>query len=138
MPKFSEKDRKSLLSNRFVKSVSLSQVQFTSEFKLKAIKMQDDGLAPSDIFLKLGIDPGLFLVAYPKKCLFRWRKIFEKSGEDGLEERRGTVSSGRPKKAKLEGEKALRAQIALLEAEVDFLKKLRALEKKVEPKKGSR
>jgi transposase len=137
MSKFTEKDRKLLLSNRFVKSVSSSQVLFTPEFKLKALKMHAEGLSPSNIFLKLGIDPNLFLIEYPKKCLSRWSKIVEKSGEVAIKEERRGKGGGRPKKSKLVGEKELRAKIAILEAEVDFLKKLRALGDKSESKKGS-
>lgn len=128
MPSFSDKDRKSLESNPLVKSVGPNQVQFTTKFKIKALKFHNDGLRPSDIFLKLGVDPNLFLKDYPKKCLARWKKIVEKHGEEGLkEERRGSGATGRPKKAELHGEKALRARIAILEAENDFLKKLKAL-----------
>lgn len=139
MPDFSEKDRRSLESNPLVQSVGLSQVQFTSKFKLKALKLHSDGLKPSDIFLKLGVDPNLFLKDYPKKCLNRWKKIMDTHGKEGLEqERRGKGAKGRPKKAELKDEKALFARIAYLEAENDFLKKLRALAEKPENKKRIR
>lgn len=139
MSDFSEKDRRSLESNPLVKSVGPNQVQFTAKFKLKALKLHSEGFAPSDIFLKLGVDPILFLKEYPKKCLSRWKKIVETHGEKGLEqERRGKGASGRPKKAELKNEKALLARIAYLEAENDFLKKLRALGEKPENKKRTR
>lgn len=139
MSDFSEKDRRSLESNPLVQSVGPNQVQFTSKFKLKALKLHGEGLRPSDIFLKLGVDPNLFLQNYPKKCLSRWRKIVELHGEKGLEqERRGRGANGRPKKAELKTEKALLERIAILEAQVDFLKKLRALDEAPESKKRSR
>ncbi len=139
MSDFSEKDRRSLESNHLVESVGPNQVQFTSKFKLKALKLHDEGLRPSDVFLKLGVDPNLFLKDYPKKCLSRWRKIVDTHGENGLEEeRRGKGATGRPKKAELKDEKALLARIAYLEAENDFLKKLRALDEIPESKKRSR
>lgn len=133
---FSDKDRRSLESNPLVQSVGLNQVQFTVKFKLKALKLHAEGLRPADIFLKLGVDPNLFLKDYPKKCLSRWKKIIEIHGEKGLEqERRGKGATGRPKKADLKDEKDLLARIAYLEAENDFLKKLRALAEKPENKK---
>ncbi len=139
MSNFSEKDRRSLESNPLVESVGPNQVQFTPKFKLKALKLHDEGLRPSDIFLKLGVDPNLFLKEYPKKCLSRWRRIVELHGTKGLEqERRGKGSTGRPKKAELKTEKALLERIAILEAQVDFLKKLRALGEEPESKKHSR
>ncbi len=131
MSHFSDKGRRSLESSSWIKSVGANQVQFTAQFKLKALELQSEGLGPADIFLKLGIDPNLFLKNYPKKCLYRWRKIVEAHGPQGLEqERRGTGSTGRPKKEKPKGERALLERIAFLEEQVDFLKKLRALAEK--------
>lgn len=136
---FSDKDRRSLESNPMVQSVGPNQVQFTAKFKLKAIQLHAEGLRPSTIFLKLGVDPNLFLENYPKKCIARWKKIVEAHGEKGFEqERRGKSATGRPKKAELKDEKALLARIAYLEAENDFLKKLRALDEEPESKKRSR
>jgi len=139
MSDFSEKDRRSLESNPLVKSVGLNKVQFTANFKLKALRLHQDGIRPSDVFLKLGVDPNLFLKDYPKKCLARWKKIVEIHGENGLkEERRGKGATGRPKRTTPKGEKALLEKIAVLEAQVDFLKKLRALAEKPERKSRTR
>ncbi len=125
---FSDKERRALEANPLVKAVSESTVQFSTKFKLKALQLQAQGLKPRGVFLKLGVDPNLFLEGYPKKCLDRWKRIVREVGEEGLkEERRGKKATGRPKKPRLETEKALRARIALLEAENDFLKKLKAL-----------
>ena len=136
MPIFSDKDRRSLQSNPMVQSLGETQVQFTLKFKLSALKLHKEGLRASDIFLKLGVDPNLFLKDYPKKCISRWKKIINVHGKKGLsEERRGKGSSGRQKKELLKSEKDLRARIAILEAEVDFLKKIRALAKNNEDKK---
>ncbi len=139
MSKFSDLDRRSLESNPLVQSVGPNQVQFTFKFKLKALKLHAEGLRPTDVFLRLGIDPNLFVKDYPKKCLSRWKKIVETFGEEGLkEERRGKGATGRPKKEKLKDEKAMLARIAVLEAQVDFLKKLRALDDEPERKKRTR
>lgn len=139
MSSFSEKDRKSLESNPLVQSVGPNQIQFTAKFKMKALKLHSEGVRPSDVFLKLGVDPNLFLKEYPKKCLSRWKKIVESHGVEGLkEERRGKGSTGRPKKAQLKTENALLERIAYLEETVDFLKKLRALDEEPESKKRSR
>lgn len=136
---FSDKDRRSLESNPLIKSVGANKVKFSSKFKLKALKFHAEGFKPSDIFLKLGVDPNLFLKDYPKKCLSRWKKIVDAHGEEGVvQERRGKGATGRPKKAELKDEKALLARIAYLEAENDFLKKLRALAEKAENKKHTR
>lgn len=139
MPIFSSRDRNSLESNPLIESVTESQIRFSPKFKLKALKLHKEKFRPGDIFLKLGVDPNLFLTDYPKKCLSRWKKIYEAYGEEGLrEERRGKGATGRPKGEVLKDEKALRAKIAILEAEIDFLKKLKALDEKAEKKKNSR
>lgn len=136
---FSDKDRRSLESHPLIESVGPNQVQFSAKFKLKALKLHADGLGPIDIFIKLGVDPNLFLKDYPKKCISRWKKIVATHGEDGLaQERRGKGSTGRPKKEEFKDEKALRARIAILEAEVDFLKKIRALANKANDKRRTR
>ena len=124
----SDKDRRILESNPLIEFVSESQVRFSPKFKIQALKLHQEGLKPTDVFLRLGVDPNIFQPAYPKKTLSRWKRIFEKSGVAGLkEEQRGKKATGRPKRMKLEGEAALRARIATLEAENNFLKKLKAL-----------
>lgn len=139
MVKFSDQDRSALESNPSVQSVGPNQVQFTFKFKIKALKLHAEGLRPSNVFLKLGVDPNYFVKDYPKKCLSRWKKIVAVHGEDGLKkERRGKGSTGRPKKDHLKDEKSMLARIAVLEAQVDFLKKLRALEEEQERKKRTR
>ncbi len=139
MPHFSEKDRRSLESNPLVRSVGPNQVQFTAAFKLKALELHAAGLGPSDVFQNLGIDPNLFLKDYTKKCLSRWKKIVKVYGPKGLEqERRGKGATGRPKRKVPKGEAALLERIAVLEAQVDFLKKLRALAEKPERKRRTR
>jgi transposase-like protein len=141
MSQFSKKDRELLLANPYVRSVTESQVLFSPEFKLKAIELHAEGLRPSDIFQKLGIGPNLFRGEYPKKTIHRWEMIYREHGEDGLvNERRGKQATGRPKKSSKSpvGEAALLARIAYLEEEIDFLKKVRALEEKYANGKGSR
>ena len=141
MPKFSEKDKKLFAACPHVLKVTDSHVHFSPAFKLQAIKLHGEGILPSDVFRKLGIDPLLFAESYPKKTIYRWEKIFEAEGEEGLrEEKRGKQATGRPKKESkdLKGDAALRERIAYLEATVDFLKKLRALEEKSAKKKNLR
>ncbi|MNW52355.1 hypothetical protein D3C74_298720 [compost metagenome] len=69
----------------------------------------------------------------PKHCLKRWGGLYSVHGEKGLlEERRGKGSTGRRPAGSLSTEEELKraqAKIKLLEAEVDFLKKLDVLER---------
>jgi transposase-like protein len=129
LEKFSESERKVLLANKYVSKITGSHVVFTSSFKIKAVEMNVEGHSPSDIFLRLGIDPAFFLPDYPKKSVSRWRKIYLEEGKEALEqEQRGKKAKGRPKKTYDPNDMdSVRARLAYLEAENDFLKKLHAL-----------
>jgi transposase-like protein len=71
--------------------------------------------------------------------LNRWRTTYKNHGETGfLEERRGKGSTGRPSLKELSDEKKLEkaeARIKLLEAELDLLKKLEALERQAKKRR---
>lgn len=135
MGPFSESDRKLLESNPVVAKVTDSNVSYKFQFKIKAVKENLRGLSPKEIFLKAGIDLGLFNPDYAKKTIQRWRKIYDDSGEEGLRsDGRGSKATGRPKKIKF---KNLEEENAYLRAEVEFLKKLHALARKDEKKKSS-
>lgn len=139
MGKFSEKDRKVLLSNQYVVNVTDGHVTFTVEFKKKAVELNLQGMSPQDIFNKLGIDTSLFLDAYPKKSIGRWKKIFLEEGVEGLAERRGKNSPGRPKRSdNPETISALKQRLIQLEAENYVLKKLHALAANSRKKKDSK
>lgn len=129
MKKWSEADKKALLSNKYVSKITGSQVTFSPTFKIKAVEMNLEGKSPRDIFFSLGIDPAYFVSDYPKKTISRWRKIYLEKGKDALkEENRGQGSTGRPKKEYDPNDMdSVRARLAYLEAENDFLKKLHAL-----------
>lgn len=129
MEKLSEADKKALLSSKYVEKITGSHVVFTSNFKIKAVEMNLKGKAPNDVFLELGVDPNYFLPEYPKKSISRWKKVYLEEGKAALNlEKRGKNSTGRPKrKYDPEDIDSVRARLAYLEAENDFLKKLHAL-----------
>lgn len=140
MQKFPEKVKQALLRSGYVEKVTTSQVAFTAEFKIKAVKLSLEGKNSRDIFLSLGIDPIFFFPDFPKHSISRWKEIFERDGEEGLrEEKRGKAATGRPKREyDPDSIKSLQERIALLEAENYILKKLQALETEREKKKRSR
>lgn len=140
MHKFPDKVKQALMKSGCVQKVTSSHVVFTPEFKIKAIEMSLTGRSPVDIFLILGVDPSFFLPEFPKKCISRWKIIYDREGEEGLrEEKRGKGAKGRPKRSYDPTDiKSLQEKIALLEAENYILKKLQALEAEHEKKKRSR
>lgn len=134
MAKFTESQRKLLLSNPNVFKVTGSNVSYTPAFKIKAVKSYLAGQSPIDIFNLAKIDLSCFDGHYAKHTIRRWRKIFEEAGEEGLaEENRGSKATGRPK-AKFN---SVEEELEFLRMENYLLKKLHALAEQKE-KKSSR
>lgn len=138
MALLSESDRKRLSKNPNILKISEDHVIFTSVFKIYAVKENLKGRSPAEIFREAGVELSHFGSTYPKDTLKRWRNIFKKCGDKGLKEnRQGKKATGRPKKSFDLGDvKSMQERIAYLEAENEFLKKLRALEDQYRKKHG--
>jgi len=132
---FNEEQIKELLNNKNVLRCSTKSITYSQEFKLKALRQYfDEGMGPNQIFEEAGF-PLSWLGEYrARNCLKQWRNRYKKDGEEALmKENRG--GSGRRKKwvrHKNDKEKMeyLETKIAYLEAENDFLAKLRGLKRK--------
>lgn len=121
----SETTRKRLLSNRFVEKISNSNISYTSEFKILAVKANLEGKSPTEIFDEAGIDVGQFVKNYAVKTISRWKKIYQMEGKQGLvKEKRGKNATGRPKRKEFS---SVEAELEYLRLENEFLKKLHAL-----------
>ena len=136
---FNEHQRQLLEANPNVTSVSDRAIQYTPEFKIKAVKENLAGKGPTQIFIENGFDSEILGSEKARSSLKRWRRTFEQYGEEGfLEERRGKGSTGRPSTKDLSAEKKLEkaeARIRYLEAEIELLKKLEELERKAKKHK---
>lgn len=134
MGKFTDADRKRLLSSPHVEKISDSHVVFSVRFKTLAVKKNLEGSNPSDIFNELGVDSSLFLPDFPRKSITRWKQIFFDEGVEGFEkEKRGKTASGRPKRKFT----SLEEEVAYLREENALLKKLQALAEEYLKKNGS-
>ncbi|KUP05723.1 transposase [Bacillus coahuilensis m2-6] len=138
---FNEHQRRILDSNPNVASVSDRAIQYTPEFKIRAVKENMDGKGPCKIFIEAGFDLQVISTKKAQSSLARWRTTYKTYGEDGfLEERRGKGSTGRPTSKNLSPDKKLEkaeARIKYLEAELELLKKLDELERQAKKKKRS-
>lgn len=136
---FNEMQMKLLEMNANVHHVSDRSIAYTADFKVKAVKEDLIGKGPTQIFVEHGFDLDMIGANKPYQCLKRWRKTFEKFGEDGFFiERRGKGSTGRPSSKPVTAEESLKraeARIKYLEAELDFLKKLDELERQATKRK---
>ena len=130
---FNEHQRRLLEANPNVNSVSDRSIQYKPEFKVLAVKENQNGKGPSQIFTEHGFDLEMIGTKKAKESLSRWRNSYQLHGEEGFfEERRGKGSTGRPSTKELSPEKKLEkaeARIKYLEAEVELLKKLEELER---------
>ncbi|OJH18549.1 transposase [Bacillus obstructivus] len=136
---FNEHQRQLLEANPNVASVSDRAIQYTPEFKIKAVNENLAGKGPTQIFIENGFDLEMIGPKKAKSALKRWRNTFNQYGENGfLEERRGKGSTGRPTTSELSADKKLEkaeARIRYLEAEIELLKKLEELERKAKKHK---
>ena len=114
-------------------SVSDRSIQYTAEFKFKAVQEKLAGKGPVQIFRVAGFDLEIIGLKRAQSALNRWRSTYKTFAEQGfLEERRGKGSTGRPHAEKLSSYKKLEkaeARIRLLEAELTLLKKLDEMER---------
>lgn len=131
---FTQEQINSLLANENVAKCSPKSITYKKEFKIWAVnKYFNEGYSPNMIFEEAGFDIGMIGRDKPKGCLRRWRKTYARKGESGLlKESRG--GPGRRKKQsqfkdKDEEIKYLKAKIAYMDAENDFLAKLRGLKR---------
>lgn len=127
MRTFNEKEKKTLLKNKFISKITTNHVTFTFEFKKMALKKYLSGFMGRKIFSDAGFSEELFKTKYVNGCFKRWKKAYLENGEKGLKEsKRGRKTYSR-KDVELNSEKDYLERIAYLEAENDFLKKLKAL-----------
>lgn len=136
---FNEHQQQVLKANPNVASVSDRAIQYTAEFKIQAVKENLAGKGPVQIFIEAGFDLKMIGVKKAQSALSRWRATYKTYGEIGfLEERRGQGSTGRPTTKQLSAEKKLEkaeARIKYLEAELELLKKLEALERQAKKRR---
>lgn len=118
-----------IAKNENVSRCSERSITYSKDFKMKSVKLYQEGLTSTEIFRQAGFDLNLLGRDQPKSCLKRWNKSFRTKGESGLKETRGSAG-GRPKKPrdKSDADKIKRLEIenAYLKAENDFLARLRA------------
>lgn len=125
---FTKEQAEQLSRNVNVSKCSKRSITYSKDFKIKAVRLYDQGLTSSEIFSKAGFNLNTIGRSQPKECLRRWRRSRRTKGESGLAETRGRT--GRPKNPDFQSDadkiKWLEAKIAYLKAENDFLAKLRA------------
>lgn len=128
---FTEKEIKQLSTNKYVKSISSKGITYTDEFKHLFIAEREKGKFAREIFEESGFDVDALGIHRVQSASKRWQKAYNENGINGLRDTRAG-SSGRPiaRELSLEEKNArLEAQINLLKAENELLKKIRFAER---------
>lgn len=128
---FTEKEIKLLSSNQYVKSVSSKSITYTDKFKRIFIGEKERGKLPREIFEECGFDVEILGMDRIKAASKRWQKAYNENGISGLRDTRfGNSKRSRESELTLEEKNArLDAQINLLKAENELLKKIRLIER---------
>lgn len=136
---YTQEEIKEILKNKNVLKCSEKSIGYAPEFKIWAVKKYyEEGCSPKRIFEEGEFDLNIIGRRKAKECIERWRRTYNKKGEIGLlkDHRHGSGKGGRPakKEMKFKNDKEkiryLEAKIAYMDAENDFLAKLRGLKRK--------
>ena len=126
---FSNEEIARLIRNPCVFSCTERSVIYTYEFKKRALELHAEGISSKEIWRRAGFEIGRWKKDYCKDTMKDWKRIVKKKGVEGLSRLRGSQATGRPKTKGLTDAdkiKRLELQVKYLEAENDFLAKLRA------------
>lgn len=134
---FTEKEIKTLSQNKYVNSVTSKKITYTNEFKLLLIAAHDNGKTTKQIFQECGFDVEILGMIRIKAAGKRWRRTFKEEGILGLDDGRKLVNKKTlNKKLTLKEQNSrLEAQVKLLKAENELLKKIELLERGMKIKK---
>ena len=114
---FTNEEIAKLKQNPCVFSCSSKVVNYTCEFKKRALELQDEGITTKEIWRRAGFDPKMWKEGY-FSCTLR--------GFDGLSNPGGVQFDRGPKRDRADQVKRLELQVKYLQVENDFLAKLRA------------
>ena len=123
---FSSEEVALLRQNPCVFSCTNNSVNYTHEFKKRALELHKDGVSAREIWKRSGFDVSKWKKHYFKGTLHDWKKIVKRYGIDGLKKPGGIQYDRGPNNTDKDKLKRLELQVKYLEAENSFLAKLRA------------
>jgi hypothetical protein len=123
---YATEDVEQLKENPCVFSCTGRFINYTYEFKKRALELHGEGITAKEIWLRSGFDVGKWKKSYFRDTLKDWKKIVRKNGLEGLQKHGGIQFDRGPNKTEADKIKRLSLQVKYLEAENDFLAKLRA------------
>lgn len=133
MNQLTDYQRRKLLENPNVESITDDRVYFTGDFKIWSVENYLKGKHPNDLFTAAGIDLSFFEEKYAYFCLKRWKKKYMTEGKKSLLiNLTGINSTGRPVEEKHDhlSYEELVELVAIQKEIIADLKKKKALAKK--------
>ena len=122
---FTDEQIELLLKNSNVEEVNSNTIKYTSDFKKLALELNQKGVSPKQIFKDAGFDLNIIGKNAPQQCIGNWKhkeKLVKNTNIKYLEKQSKT---NKILKSVLEENKYLKA-------EIEFLKKLQALQELAE------
>ena len=129
--KFTEEQKTALKNNPNVKDVTSVSVLYTELFKKEALELYTKGISPIDIFIQAGFDIEIIGRENPSKIISKWRMGigYHPNGINNTNNKTYSVRLNTNKNTYTNKDiKRILARNKYLEAENEFLKKLKALE----------
>jgi len=131
---FTQEQVNELRRNNNVSKCSQTSMTYSKEFKVNAVKKYyEDGYSPKMIFEEAGFNLNTIGGERARFSLIRWRKTYNKKGEKELMKESRGGPGRRKKKVEFKNDKEkikyLETKIKYLDAQNDFLAKLRGLER---------
>jgi transposase-like protein len=127
--RFSKEQIARLQKHPCVWGVSERRISYTYEFKKRALDLYAQGGMPDDIWRQAGFDISIWKKHYCTYTLKDWRRMVKREGLESLTKPSGVQADGgyqRARSPKADRVRRLELQVRYLEAENDFLAKLRA------------
>jgi hypothetical protein len=122
---FSSEEIATLQRNPCVFSCTHNSVNYTYEFKRRALALHKEGVPAREIWKRSGFNVDWWKKEYFKCTLRDWKKVVEKNGAEGLLKPGGIQYDRGPNNTDKDKLKRLELQVKYLEAENDFLATLR-------------
>lgn len=123
---FSNEEVVILKQNPCVFSCTRNSINYTYEFKKRALELRESGVSAKEIWRRSGFDVTRWKKHYFRLTIRDWKRVVEKNGIEGLKKPGGVQFDRGPTHTKNDTIKRLELQVKYLEAENDFLAKLRA------------
>ena len=115
-----------LRQNPCVFNCTERSINYTYEFKTRALELYAEGVSAKEIWRRAGFDISKWKKHYFRLTIRDWRRVVERSGLEGLTRHGGIQFDRGPREETSDKLKRMKLQVRYLKAENDFLAKLRA------------